>query len=253
MTAKPKSEALVHSAATVTLKRWEQMSGNQLDTIVRGSISEIQVLSRMAAAEARERLLPALQEIKRRFKAGETVCGFRHLEDYFQSIGVNPNTVRQWEFRIRQRELKALPEIAGQSEPDEPEDQDAAAMLAQLREPNYHLDGFVLDSHLTRAFGTKGEIAVSIIPSRRYPGFWFCDRYDETPTGAVIEGSWKPVSKDFILSVLKYLHVDPKMFAWDTGESGSGWYEHPFFISPWSTKHKAQAAADKASRKDGTP
>jgi hypothetical protein len=252
---KKKAEILAPSETSVTLKRWEQMSGKQLDTIVRGSISEIQVLSRMAQAEARERLLPALQEIKRRFKAGEKVCGYSGIEDYFQSVGVNPNTVRQWEFRIRQREQTALPEIAGQSTPDEAEDQDAA--IPQLREPNYHLDGFALDTHLTTAIGRKGapdfEIVVSILPSTRHPGFWFCDRIDGNPTGGVIEGSWKPIRKDGVLSMLKCMGIRyPKTLEWETGELNSGFDEHPFFKNPWSPKHKTEAAAAETSAAERT-
>jgi len=81
---------------------WQAMPEGDLDKAVRTSISEIRMLSRRAQTEARERLLPALREVKRRYAAGETINGIVGLQAYFDSIGVNPATVRSWEFRFRQ-------------------------------------------------------------------------------------------------------------------------------------------------------
>jgi hypothetical protein len=91
---------------------WRAMPDGELDKAVRTSISEIRMLSRRAQTEARERLLPALQEVKRRYAAGETINGIVGLQAYFESIYVNPATVRSWEFRFRQ-ELHQLGVYSG--------------------------------------------------------------------------------------------------------------------------------------------
>ena len=57
--------------------------------------------SRKAQAELRERLLPAIREVRRRFAAGQQVGEFKGIEDFYHHIGINPNTVYSWDRRAR--------------------------------------------------------------------------------------------------------------------------------------------------------
>ncbi len=81
---------------------------SQLDRIVRDSIEQLNSLTNKGRKEVKERLLPALQEIKRRIKAGETVYGHDTIQSYLTSVGLTDNIVRSWEFRLREQELRDL-------------------------------------------------------------------------------------------------------------------------------------------------
>jgi len=87
---------------------WTSYSSGQLHNIVRNSIDTLKSLTRAGQKEIRDLLVPALQEIKRRFSKGEKVAGFDGIEAYLEGMGIKPNTVRQWEFRLRESELKQL-------------------------------------------------------------------------------------------------------------------------------------------------
>lgn len=80
------------------------MTGSELVNAGITSCSLIKSLSRQAQAEYRQRLLPILQEARRRLNAGETVAGCRGVEDFYKAIGLNPNTLYSWEHRARRIE-----------------------------------------------------------------------------------------------------------------------------------------------------
>jgi hypothetical protein len=88
--------------------KWTSYSGAQLDRIVRVSVSELTALSRKGQKELRERLLPALQEVRRRLKAGQSVDGYTDITDYLESVGLSEGVIRKWEFRLREKELREL-------------------------------------------------------------------------------------------------------------------------------------------------
>ncbi len=54
----------------------------------------------------RERLLPAVEEVRRRIKAGQAVAGYTGIEAYLGSLGLPPSLVRKWRYRWRLRERK---------------------------------------------------------------------------------------------------------------------------------------------------
>lgn len=84
------------------------MSGGELDSFVRQSIGVLATLSRQGQKEMRERLMPALLEVKRRFAEGQAVAGFTTLTAYLRSVGLTPAIMRGWEFRLREEQLKQL-------------------------------------------------------------------------------------------------------------------------------------------------
>lgn len=85
-----------------------EMPDTALDGLVRHSISVLAILTRRCQREMRERLMPALLEVKRRFAEGQNVAGFTTLTDYLKSVSPTPVIVRGWEFRLREAQLKQL-------------------------------------------------------------------------------------------------------------------------------------------------
>ena len=113
---------------TVSLKRqetepfglnWTSYSTAALHDIVTDSIKELTVLTRRGQAELRQRLLPALQEVRRRIVSGEEVEGLDSMTAYLAYVGLHEGVVRLWEFRLREKELKALQATNIESEPEQ--------------------------------------------------------------------------------------------------------------------------------------
>ena len=118
---------------------WTSYSSGQLHNIVRNSIDTLKSLTRAGQKEIRDLLVPALQEIKRRFSKGEKVAGFDGIEAYLEGMGIKPNTVRQWEFRLRESELKQL--IGNVNEADTAADFTNTTPLAEPTLPEYEVSG----------------------------------------------------------------------------------------------------------------
>lgn len=74
-----------------------------LDEEVRSSLTELSLLGRKASAEIRIRLLPMLDEVKRRYDLGETINKKKGYHEYIRSLGLTPSTVRSWKTRDHQR------------------------------------------------------------------------------------------------------------------------------------------------------
>jgi hypothetical protein len=74
-----------------------------LDEQVRSSLTELSLLGRKASAEIRIRLLPMLDEVKRRYDQGETINKKKGYHEYIRSLGLTPSTVRSWKTRDHQR------------------------------------------------------------------------------------------------------------------------------------------------------
>jgi hypothetical protein len=89
-------------------QNWTSYSAKALHSIVCDSIKELTVLSRRGQTELRQRLLPALQEVRRRIAKGETIDGYNALTDYLSAVGLSEGVIRKWEFRLREKELKEL-------------------------------------------------------------------------------------------------------------------------------------------------
>jgi alkylated DNA repair dioxygenase AlkB len=103
--------------ATVTVSRsetepfglnWTSYSTPALHDIVTGSIKELTALSRRGQTELRQRLLPALQEVRNRIAKGEAVDGCDTMKAYLSSVGLSDGILRQWEFRLREKEMQEL-------------------------------------------------------------------------------------------------------------------------------------------------
>lgn len=118
---------------SVALQRWVQVNDIELDTTIRNAVSDLWYHGRAAQKALRAELLPALQEVKRRYDAGQTIFGIGNMEAYLKHVGLNPTTVRSWMMRARAEELKQLigdifvdmdipakPEPPPQPEPVEP-------------------------------------------------------------------------------------------------------------------------------------
>ena len=90
-----------HERFIETSTDWSSLSDKQLGDSITKSFSALEVLSRQAQKEMRERMLPALQEVRQRFKDGKLVGGASGIEEFFRSLGINPATVRTWERRAR--------------------------------------------------------------------------------------------------------------------------------------------------------
>jgi hypothetical protein len=100
---------------------FKALSDADLGAVVTESFSALELLSRQAQRELRERMLPALQEIKARFADGRMTGS---LHEFYKGLGINPATVRKWEFRAREQAAKLLED---QPAPDtKPSDANAA-------------------------------------------------------------------------------------------------------------------------------
>jgi len=74
-----------------------------LDEEIHSSLNELSLLGRKASAEIRIRLLPMLDEVKRRYDLGETINKKNGYHEYVRSLGLTPSTVRSWKTRDHQR------------------------------------------------------------------------------------------------------------------------------------------------------
>ncbi len=74
-----------------------------LDEEIHSSLTELSLLGRKASAEIRIRLLPMLDEVKRRYDLGETINKKKGYHEYLRSLGLTPSTVRSWKTRDHQR------------------------------------------------------------------------------------------------------------------------------------------------------
>jgi hypothetical protein len=95
--------------STVALQRsdFAAMTNTELGSTVSDSCSVLNTLSREAQKEFRGRLLPALREVRERYRKGQVIDGHVGIESYYHSLGLNPATVRTWELRARE-EIKKL-------------------------------------------------------------------------------------------------------------------------------------------------
>src|SRR2546430_2079196 len=89
-------DAVNQEVTTVALQRsdsnglnWTSYSSGQLHSVVRNSIDTLKSLTRAGQKEIRDLLLPALQEIKRRFQQGEKVAEYDGIEAYLEGVGIN--------------------------------------------------------------------------------------------------------------------------------------------------------------------
>lgn len=96
---------------------WTSYSTPALHDIVTGSIKELTALSRRGQTELRQRLLPALQEVRNRLTKGEQVNGHDTITGYLAAIGLSEGVIRKWEFRLRETDLKELLGLPSQPAP----------------------------------------------------------------------------------------------------------------------------------------
>ena len=82
----------------------QHLPGEDLHYQVQNSLTELSILGRKAAAEIRVRLLPLLDEAKRRYDAGETINKIEGWHGYLRSLGLKPGTIRSWKSRKNERE-----------------------------------------------------------------------------------------------------------------------------------------------------
>lgn len=82
----------------------QHLPGEELHYQVQNSLTELGILGRKAAAEIRVRLLPLLDEAKRRYDAGETINKIEGWHEYLRSLGLKPGTIRSWKSRQNERE-----------------------------------------------------------------------------------------------------------------------------------------------------
>jgi hypothetical protein len=80
---------------------WTLITDAQLGDRINESFSALELVTRSAQAEMRGRMLPAIQEVRRRFKAGHKVSGFVSITAFYRGIGLNPDTLYSWESRAR--------------------------------------------------------------------------------------------------------------------------------------------------------
>jgi hypothetical protein len=69
------------------------------------AVDELRGLSDQCGLVIYTKILPALTDAKRRFDAGEEVNGCNGIEQYIESFGIKPATVRKWKQRAAEREL----------------------------------------------------------------------------------------------------------------------------------------------------
>jgi hypothetical protein len=81
----------------------QHLESDDLDDQLRSSLTELSILGRKASAEIRIRLLPMLNEVKRRYDLGETINKKKGYHEYLRSLGLTPSTVRSWKTRDHQR------------------------------------------------------------------------------------------------------------------------------------------------------
>jgi hypothetical protein len=84
----------------------KKLTPEELDREVRHSAKGWHLLTRKAQALEKERLLPAIEEVKHRIKDGKAVAGHRGIESYINSLGLPPSLVRKWRFRERKKNGK---------------------------------------------------------------------------------------------------------------------------------------------------
>ena len=87
---------------------WEGYTGKQLHRIVVDARENLAALTRKSRAELKERLLPALNEIRRRIKSGEAFNGYETFKEYLNSVGLTDSLFRSWEFPLREKEMREL-------------------------------------------------------------------------------------------------------------------------------------------------
>jgi hypothetical protein len=73
-----------------------------------GSIDQMQENNMQAGLILATKVLPGLDDAKRRFNAGETIDAYNKIEAYTKSLGFTPEQVRQWRSRLKKKELAKL-------------------------------------------------------------------------------------------------------------------------------------------------
>ena len=166
------------SNSTVTMSRWASYSANELHRIVCDSASQLTALSQKGHAELRQRLLPALQEVRHRLRKGETIDGHDTIKEYLAAIGLSEGVIRQWEFRFREKELKELGfevDAAPAVEDEAPSDEELQAMAEEAGEataplpkkeyaPNTRGSHKVLQELAAQVQAKYGEGTCSVMP-----------------------------------------------------------------------------------------
>lgn len=109
---------------------WTSYSTPALHDIVTDSIKELTALTRRGQKELRQRLLPALQEVRSRINKGEAVDGYDTMKAYLAAVGLSEGVIRQWEFRFREK--TAAPE-SKRSFRDTISDQDTGEIIAAIQ------------------------------------------------------------------------------------------------------------------------
>jgi len=93
---------------TVALQRsLTELTDSALTTSITDSANACKNFSRSFMGELRGKLLPLLDEAARRINEGQSVNNCETLGKFYESLGINPVTVRSW--RMRAKELKELP------------------------------------------------------------------------------------------------------------------------------------------------
>lgn len=69
------------------------------------AVDELRCLSDQCGLVIYTKIVPALSDAKRRFDAGEKVNGCNGIEEYIESFGLKPATVRKWRQRAAERDL----------------------------------------------------------------------------------------------------------------------------------------------------
>jgi hypothetical protein len=130
------------------------LTDNQLDI----AFTQECAFTRKAQKRFRERTLPILMDVERRFAAGQHFCGFTGIESYYRSKGLNPATVRTWKRRARMLTDGNVP---------------AKLIKSAMPEPSVEAHGFELDGAIWVGTEREYEDAYSAGYSlvRLYP--WF--------------------------------------------------------------------------------
>jgi hypothetical protein len=205
---------------------WSSMTDGELITTAYNS-------SQKARAILRERLLPAIREVRRRFAAGQQVGEFKGIEDFYRHIGVNPSTVRSWERRARL--------LADGTAPVKSNGDDIIFILPTTEE-----HGFVLNGS---SWSGRDDIrAIYILPST-YPNFYHYavtlftdeDDQDENPwVGSFLTWSIKPVRADAILMFLEFEGLSSRLLL---SLKWTGWAADPVANNPFSLDAPSKKAA----------
>lgn len=134
----------------------QHLEPDDLHGQLQDSLAQLSLLGRKASAEIRIRLLPMLDEVKRRYDQGETINGEKGYHEYIRSLGLTPSTVRSWKTRDHQRIVGDVLQSA--------EKEESKRELSDLKEPDLteedekFLKDFAQKIHEAKTHQTYGPV-----------------------------------------------------------------------------------------------